>query len=93
MIERFDSIESFDLSLSALEVGGLVKTFDYTDREWFEIQSCVVGPLTQDARRCLRCAATLYRLRRLAGKEFHKKQQLLSTANFEKISRIDDRPT
>lgn len=84
-----DYQELVEIELSASGVDRFVKTFDYSDQEWAEIelsaQPARTGPLTEDVRQCMRQAGVVYLILHSIGREFLKQQELTFVANREKI--------
>jgi hypothetical protein len=84
--------ETVEMELSASGVNRFVKPFDYSDQEWTEIelsvQSARLGPLTEEARECLRRTAGLYLALHSTGRQFLRQQELSFAENWARIGKL-----
>ena len=86
MGKKSDFQKSCEVELSTAGVDRFVKTFDYIDQEWTEIelsaQPARAGPLTEEVRQCLRQAAVLYLTLCPTGRQFLKQQEQTVVENW-----------
>lgn len=89
MDKACDYDELVETELRALGVDRFVKTFEYSDQEWAEIelsaQPTLKGPLTEEVRQCLCRAGNVYLILHSTGEEFLKEHKLTFVANWENI--------
>lgn len=90
MGKKLNFAELVEIELSISGVDRFVKPFDYSDQEWAEMKSALTSPLTEDVRKLLRRAGTVYLALHSAGREFLKQQELTSVANRANIRRLAD---